>query len=72
MYFSEKHDEKVKEEKPKFEPRKITYISKKDVIDSVDKPKSKYYKKRNKNKKPAVAESAPTEKKPVGRPKKAE
>jgi hypothetical protein len=38
----------------------------------MDKPKKKYYKKRNKKKKPAVAESAPTEKRPVGRPRKAE
>lgn len=72
MYFSAKNAQEVKEELPKFQPRKVSYIPKKDVIDSIDKPKRKYYKKRNKKKKPAVAESAPTEKRPVGRPRKAE
>jgi flagellar basal body-associated protein FliL len=72
MYFSAKNAHEVKEEEPKFQPRKVSYIPKKDVIDSMDKPKKKYYKKRNKKKKPAVAESAPTEKRPVGRPRKAE
>lgn len=72
MYSSFKNAPEVKEEEPKFQPRKVTYIPKKDVIDSMDKPKKKYYKKRNKKKKPAVAESAPTEKRPVGRPRKAE
>jgi hypothetical protein len=37
----------------------------------MDKPKKKYYKKRNK-KKPTVANDAQVEKKPVGRPRKAE
>ena len=72
LYFSAKNAQEVKEEEPKFQPRKVSYIPKKDVIDSMDKPKKKYYKKRNKKKKPAVAESAPTEKRPVGRPRKAE
>jgi len=72
LYFSAKNAQEVKEEEPKFQPRKVSYIPKKDVIDSMDKPKKKYYKKRNKKKKPAVAENAPTEKRPVGRPRKAE
>jgi len=72
LYFLAKNAQEVKEEEPVFQPRKVTYIPKKDVIDSMDKPKKKYYKKRNKKKKPAVAESAPTEKRPVGRPRKAE
>ena len=70
LYFSAKNAQEVKEEEPRFQPRKVSYIPKKDVIDSMDKPKKKYYKKRNKKKKPVVAESAPTEKKPVGRPRK--
>ena len=72
LYFLTKNAQEVKEEEPVFQPRKVTYIPKKDVIDSMDKPKKKYYKKRNKKKKPAVAENAPTEKRPVGRPRKAE
>jgi hypothetical protein len=70
LYFSAKNAQEIKEEEPRFQPRKVSYIPKKDVIDSMDKPKKKYYKKRNKKKKPAVAEIAPTEKKPVGRPRK--
>jgi flagellar basal body-associated protein FliL len=73
MYFSAKNAQEVKEEEPKFQPRKVTYIPKKDVINSVDKPKKKYYKKRNKKKKPTVVDNAtPVEKRPVGRPRKAE
>jgi hypothetical protein len=71
MYSSFKNAPEVKEEEPKFQPRKVSYIPKKDVIDSMDKPKKKYYKKRNK-KKPTVANDAQVEKKPVGRPRKAE
>jgi flagellar basal body-associated protein FliL len=70
MYFSAKNAQEVKEELPKFQPRKVSYIPKKDVIDSMDKPKRKYYKKRNKKKKPAVANNETTEKRPVGRPRK--
>jgi FtsZ-interacting cell division protein ZipA len=70
MYASFKNAEEIKEEEPKFQPRKVTYIPKKDVINSVDKPKKKYYKKRNKKKKPAVAQNETTEKRPVGRPRK--
>lgn len=72
MYTLFQDTEEIKEEEPKFQPRKVSYIPKKDVIDSIDKPKKKYYKKRNKKKKPAVAETAPVEKRPVGRPRKAE
>jgi hypothetical protein len=72
MYFSAKNAQEVKEELPKFQPRKVSYIPKKDVIDSMDKPKRKKKKYYNKKKKPVVAESAPTEKRPVGRPKKAQ
>lgn len=67
---AETQDEEVKESINKFQPRKVTYIPKKDVINSVDKPKKKYYKKRNKKNKPAVAQNETTEKRPVGRPKK--
>lgn len=67
---AEKQDEKVQESFDKFQPRKVTYIPKKDVIDSTEKPKKKYYKKRNKKKKPAVANTETTEKRPVGRPRK--
>jgi flagellar basal body-associated protein FliL len=73
MYSCFSNAEEIKEEEPKFQPRKVTYIPKKDVIDSMDKPKKKYYKKRNKKKKPTVADNAtPVEKRPVGRPRKAE
>jgi uncharacterized protein YpmB len=71
LYFSAKNAQEVKEEKPKFQPRKVTYTKGVDPYET-EKPKRKYYKKRNKKKKPAVAESAPTEKRPVGRPKKSE
>ena len=72
LYFSAKNAQEVKEEEPSFQPRKVSYIPKKDVIDSMDKPKRKKKKYYNKKKKPVVAESAPTEKRPVGRPKKAQ
>lgn len=57
-------------ERPKFEARKMTDLSKGTVgVDPTDKPKKKkrYY---NKKKKPAVANTATTEKRSVGRPKK--
>jgi hypothetical protein len=73
LYFSAKNAQEIKEEEPRFQPRKVSYIPKKDVIDSTDKPKRKYYKKRNKKKKPTVADNAtPVEKRPVGRPRKTE
>jgi len=73
MYTLFQDNQEIKEEEPKFQPRKVTYIPKKDIIDSTDKPKRKYYKKRNKKKKPTVADNAtPVEKRPVGRPRKTE
>jgi len=65
MYFGIKNAQEVDEnERPitKFEPRKVTDNS---VV--TEKPKRRY-KKRNK-KKPAVAQNAIVEKRPVGRPK---
>jgi hypothetical protein len=75
MYFSAKNAQEIKEEKPKFQPRKVSYTKGVDPYVSQLEPvypkkKKKYYNK--KKKKPAVAESAPTEKRPVGRPKKAQ
>ena len=70
LYIAFKNAEELPEEQErpaKFQPRKVTYVTTETEI-----PKKKYYKKRNKKKKPAVAESAPTEKRPVGRPRKAE
>jgi len=73
MYTLFQDNQEIKEEEPRFQPRKVSYIPKKDVIDSTDKPKRKYYKKRNKKKKPTVADNAtPVEKRPVGRPRKTE
>jgi len=56
--------------KPKFEPRKVTDLSKGTLGTDpvVVAPKKKYYKK--KKEKPSV--NTPVEKKPVGRPKKSE
>ena len=70
IYFAAKNAPEVKEEEPTFQPRKVSYIPKKDVIDSIEKPKRKYYKKRNKKKKPTVANNETAEKRPVGRPRK--
>lgn len=66
----------IEEKKPKinfdnldkFQPRKVTYVSKKDVINSINTPKKKYYKK--KKKKPTVVNNTIVDKRPVGRPKK--
>jgi hypothetical protein len=69
LYFSAKNAQEIKEQEPKFQPRKMSYIPKKDVIDSMDKPKRKKKKYYNK-KKPAVAQNETVEKRPVGRPKK--
>ena len=71
LNFNQRQEE-IKEEKPKinfydldkFQPRKVTDLSKPTV------PKKKYYKK--KKKKPAIVNNAPVDKKPVGRPKKSE
>jgi hypothetical protein len=51
--------------RPKFEPRKVTDLSKGSVGAPIEKPKRKYKKKR---KKPVTQ----VEKRPVGRPKKSE
>ena len=72
LYILTRNAYEIKEEKPKinfydldkFQPRKVTDLSKPTV------PKKKYYKK--KKKKPAIANNAPVDKKPVGRPKKSE
>ena len=68
MYFSAKNAHEVKEEEPKFQPRKVTYTS--EIEPAYPKKKKKYYNK--KKKKPAVANNETTEKRPVGRPRKAE
>jgi len=66
MYFGITNAEEIAKEleRPviKFEPRKVT-----DTSVVTEKPKRRY-KKRNK-KKPAVAQNAIVEKRPVGRPK---
>jgi hypothetical protein len=55
---------------PKFEPRKVTDLSKGTMgMDPIEKPKRKKKRYYNK-KKPAVANNAPTEKRSVGRPRK--
>ena len=55
---------------PRFKPRKVTDLSKGTMgMDPIDKPKRKKKRYYNK-KKPAVANNAPTEKRPVGRPRK--
>ena len=65
LYFGVKNAEEVKEEEPpKFEPRKMTI-----VLPSTETPKKKKKRYYNK-KKPVVAKNAPTEKRPVGRPRK--
>lgn len=66
MYASFKNAEEIKEEEPKFQPRKMTYTS--EIEHSYPKKKKKYYNK--KKKKPAVANNETTEKRPVGRPRK--
>jgi hypothetical protein len=69
IYYALKTAERYDEEldsipTPKFQPRQVT-----DLSTPVEKPKRRY-KRRNKKKKPAVAENAQVEKRPVGRPKK--
>jgi len=84
LYVSSRNAHEVKEEEkplPKFQPRKVVDLSpptsinlaKKDVTPvstkeavAPKKKKKRYYSK----KKPAVAQNAPTEKRPVGRPRK--
>lgn len=60
LYIQDEEDPFIMQEKPKFEPRKVTDLS--------TFPKKKYYKK--KKKKPTVANNAQIEKRPVGRPRK--
>ena len=74
MYVSIKNAQEVDDTpiSPKFQPRKVIDLSKGTIgTDPVEKPKRRY-KRRNKKKKPAVAENAQVEKRPVGRPKKSE
>jgi uncharacterized protein YxeA len=61
---ADKHDEELQKTISKFQPRQMTDLSKPEA------PKRKYYKRRNKKKKPAVAQNASVEKRPVGRPRK--
>ena len=70
MYVSIKNAQEVDDTpiSPKFQPRKVTFVSTEEVT---EKPKRRY-KRRNKKKKPAVAQNETTEKRPVGRPKKSE
>jgi hypothetical protein len=84
LYFGTKQAPEIKEEKPlpKFQPRRVVDLSaptsinlaKKDVTPvstkeavAPKKKKKRYY---NNKKKPVVAQNAPTEKRPVGRPRK--
>ena len=70
LYVLTRNAQEIEEELPpviKFEPRKVTYLSKGQLgIDPVPAPKKKYYKKRKK--KPSINVSI--DKKPVGRPRK--
>jgi hypothetical protein len=68
LYFLSKNAHELKEEEPKFQPRKVTYTKGVDPYET-EKPKRKKKRYYNK-KKPAVANNATTEKRPVGRPKK--
>ena len=52
---------------PKFQPRKVNVIKYSEETLAPRRKKKRYY---NKKKKPAVANNAPTEKRPVGRPRK--
>ena len=68
LYLSAKNAQEVKEEEPKFQPRKVTI-----VVSDTEKPKrkkrKKYYNKPNKS---TAAQNAQVEKRPVGRPRKAQ
>ena len=64
---SKEYPEREELKTPKFEPRKVTV-----VVSDTEKPKRKKKRYYNKKKKPAVANNAPTEKRPVGRPRKVE
>jgi nitrogen fixation-related uncharacterized protein len=56
---------------PRFQPRKVSYTKGVDPYE-IEKPKRKKKRYYNKKKKPAVAENAQVEKRPVGRPRKSE
>jgi hypothetical protein len=66
MQVSSKEYPKTEEKSPKFEVGKVSYPHCSDE-EAPKRKKKRYY---NKKKKPAVANNAPTEKRPVGRPKK--
>lgn len=66
MQVSSKEYPKTEEQSPKFEVGKVSYPHCSDE-EAPKRKKKRYY---NKKKKPAVANNAPTEKRPVGRPKK--
>jgi hypothetical protein len=66
IIYATRNAQEIKEEEPStFQPRKVTFI-----VSETEKPKRKKKKYYNKKKKAVVAESAPTEKRPVGRPRK--
>lgn len=69
IIYATRNSQEIKEEEPRFQPRKVTYAKGVDPYET-EKPKRKYYKKRNKKKKPAVANNETVEKRPVGRPRK--
>jgi hypothetical protein len=70
---SKEYPEKEELKTPKFEPRKVTDLSKGTMgMDPIDKPKRKKKRYYNKKKKPTVANNAQVEKRPVGRPRKVE
>jgi uncharacterized protein YoxC len=65
IYLVRNAQEIKQEPKEVHQVRKMTF-----VVSETEKPKRKKKKYYNKKKKPVVAESAPTEKRPVGRPRK--
>ena len=69
MKISSKEQETDTYVRPKFEPRKMHYVAGTDPYEA-EKPKRRYKKRRKK--KPAVANNASVEKRPVGRPRKVE
>ena len=71
IIYATRNSQEIKEEEPKFQPRKVSYTKGVDPYET-EKPKRKKKKYYNKKKKPAVAENAQVEKRPVGRPRKAE
>ena len=65
LYFASKNAHEIKEEPKPHQVRKVTFVTA-----DTEKPKRKKKKYYNKKKKPVVSENAPTEKRPVGRPRK--